>query len=1344
LAVQIPPQSAAILDAEISSSALLGWLQLSEGRPSEKFRKECARAWSRLRETGNPHAAKTLLDWLETKLREGAGAPQGIFQGPPLAHAALDGARVIIEATRISRRDLLGHLSPNELAGPFWLIALLELLARRLASEPDLLQESPRGLLPATGLEVLAPLFKSVLNEFHDFVGYRPLPVLESGRKVRIQPSERHRPAPLWWPGAGVAPIEAAPLIERAIHWLGATPPELLDEAGFQLATLGELAMDLREFDHSQPAAQRPNHLFGEWDPEKIDNRGHWSRLVVRSTLIRLLWQHVQNPGPGDPPDATERLEEASVLLAGTLLMSSGVMGWGPGATDPTKTLGLVVGKIAHLRDRFYQKVIVALPPHHRQRLEQEARLLRQPFGRVRQSLNRAMAAQRATQLQDRQLARLFARLGLEELAKERTAQLPIPSLRLAVHFDRLMARHKLSGSKGHGSRLILGKCFSILKRGIRCGAFADPWNLIGFQGLYPISPAREDAVPDHRLEDLLSMVASLFREVSRAYAFASAEADRESHRLLRELLGELTAWWARYPAKSDMDIDHPDAWSEQRSALRVARAIRTWRKRGEMPADLAFWKKVLSTLETGEAVAEIFDVLLGHGDLQGALGIMIYWMDAFDLQSTAEGRSDLQRMSRKWFDSWKAIWESLNDPSAAARIPNQTQKVENHRKLLVRAMEWIEANLPEDPPSLIREHAVPREPGKSSEDSSKLPWEDGDGPGDEAEDGDGEDEPWNKNDDKGGLDDGGLDTEFPLERALYGFDHHVGEFESWIKLLESAVTVPGFETVLSNHENQLEARAGQFRELLALIHETPVPKPGGEVSSVTEFERRQVMKTRAMEQVGELVFRLEALLQEARGEGESVPASPEPEKKSEAPPDWETGPMFGLRLSQSFHRDFLKGSEKSQSQWALSLLDQELLFQPISMGGEPGAWVRARTVLWYVQRTIVRLARAGEFRQLVEFLEKAHQAEISSRLGPPRVSEFHRYFEIAFVECFRTVFTAVTAAKSREVRSPALFRGLMGLMEKFREIWLVHGRQTRLSSLDLVDDRMMENLRGFIRHFGRDLFPSRVMTLGNLKGVLDQGVPQYLRSLERNRDPLETNRLLDELEGTISLKDASQRLEIVLRVVVENYEAYKDYKTTTTVSDYGENLHILLDFLRLRASFIREVWNRQPWYLLHRELLVSGLRQALDDWLKEVMAELKPLAAKYVAQLDSLEQRHGIRILTIRQEIEEGLWLPMETESLLFRLKDVCQAEDPRGDDSRPDRLNQFREELSRWVSRPWGVGRDVPEWVRVLEEKGKPNGESADLGLLGPGFGEQGLAANVPLSLVKKRLEKLTGKKP
>ena len=87
-------------------------------------------------------------------------------------------------------------------------------------------------------------------------------------------------------------------------------------------------------------------------------------------------------------------------------------------------------------------------------------------------------------------------------------------------------------------------------------------------------------------------------------------------------------------------------------------------------------------------------------------------------------------------------------------------------------------------------------------------------------------------------------------------------------------------------------------------------------------------------------------------------------------------------------------------------------------------------------------------------------------------------------------------------------------------------------------------------------------MTLANLRGILHRGVGAYLDYLRDNPDPLQPVRLLDDLDRGIRREDAVRRLEIVLQAVIENYEEYKDYNTTTTQSDYGENLSRAAGFL--------------------------------------------------------------------------------------------------------------------------------------------------------------------------------------
>src|SRR5262249_1307889 len=131
--------------------------------------------------------------------------------------------------------------------------------------------------------------------------------------------------------------------------------------------------------------------------------------------------------------------------------------------------------------------------------------------------------------------------------------------------------------------------------------------------------------------------------------------------------------------------------------------------------------------------------------------------------------------------------------------------------------------------------------------------------------------------------------------------------------------------------------------------------------------------------------------------------------------------------------------------------------------------------------------------------------------------------------------------------------------------------------------------LTDFIKKYGGDLFHARFMTLANLRGILQRGVGSWLDYLRGNPDPLRPGRLLHDLGQGIAREDATAFLQFVLQAVVENYEEYKDYNTTTSQSDYGQNLHVLLDFLRLKASYDRNAWQFRPLILAHDVLARKG-----------------------------------------------------------------------------------------------------------------------------------------------------------
>lgn len=80
--------------------------------------------------------------------------------------------------------------------------------------------------------------------------------------------------------------------------------------------------------------------------------------------------------------------------------------------------------------------------------------------------------------------------------------------------------------------------------------------------------------------------------------------------------------------------------------------------------------------------------------------------------------------------------------------------------------------------------------------------------------------------------------------------------------------------------------------------------------------------------------------------------------------------------------------------------------------------------------------------------------------------------------------------------------------------------------------------------------------------------------------DPDRRPRLVDDWGGRQARQAADGAPSWCCRRLVEHYDEYRDYNTTTTQSDYGENIHILLDFLRLKVKYDRTAWRMRPFAL--------------------------------------------------------------------------------------------------------------------------------------------------------------------
>jgi hypothetical protein len=239
------------------------------------------------------------------------------------------------------------------------------------------------------------------------------------------------------------------------------------------------------------------------------------------------------------------------------------------------------------------------------------------------------------------------------------------------------------------------------------------------------------------------------------------------------------------------------------------------------------------------------------------------------------------------------------------------------------------------------------------------------------------------------------------------------------------------------------------------------------------------------------------------------------------------------------------------------------------------------------------------------------------------------------------------------------------------------------------------------VQRYGSDLFHVRFMTLGNLRGILHRGIPSWLDYLADNPDPLRSVKLMDDLGQMIRREDAIRRLEVVLQAVVENYEEYKDYNTTTTQSDYGENLHVLLDFLRLKIQYERHAWQFKPLVMAHEMMARSGRAETALRWQESLVQFTREPSRQHQQHLTRLEQQHGVKLSTISDRINERFVKPLALDRLCALIEPCLQ--EARTEPSEADRESfvRLQDEMRAYTESPTGVGLDVPAWLRRLEHE-------------------------------------------
>ncbi len=1267
---------------------VLGYLNFSSGASDPRFLANLNRVFEWASEQcGSPAIWRAAWDSLEDDLARLASA-SATFQNAEQAACVLRLVRdQVIPGYLAFHRDLLFHQAEAGLCNSFFVGRICEAVLRQ--GPPW--EESER-------------ITAGAIDELNDFLGHRPVATLES-QKIEPYAHEWVRPVPLYVHGAGAAFGPYRRVVEATLKLLRETDPELLREAYFDAELLDELAFDPRAYDFDHPANKRPNYHFGQWDPHQIDNRGYYRRYVIQQVTLDALMKRAVESQEADPD---ELLFEAAAVMAGTIIMSTGVSGAGPDTHDSTVTLATLLPRIAAYRDRFYEQLLSRMEGLHGQRLRQEAALRRQPFGGARQQLNAELARRRAAQLEHVHLAAIYARLGFPDAAAEEADIVPAASARMWCQIENRLTACDLALGAGDLQRasLLMQEIMAWIHRGIQCGAIVDPWNILGFDANFSLFPALENSVRDHRVDELVALMEQLFALESRLWSEAAARDDEALSRSVAVRFGDTVAWWRKYAAHEVSGVEAIDPEEALRAAERVAAALNLWHKGGAAVEDVRFWAPHADMFDSPKAYSLVIGALLERDDFVASRALTMHWLERAEQIGLEQGDTSFFDVTERWM---AGLRRRLRSRGASTEDPRAWP-------LACKFLDYLEANGEEfwRPPA-FELGAAPARRNHADEE-----FEDEADEADEDLDGDLYEAAYDgmvyRDSTDDGIDSQLLDSGPPSDDELMAESRRLNLRLSFIssvarlwQLAASFALAEGqkgdeFREIMSRWIQQAADHRARLRELLDAVSAFPLPTPSGDHDSMVEYDRLRLIKEAILEQgivtsvdVSDAIRVLAAAAYD--GEHDLQAATGALELGDDVA---RATPIFSgiLQGNRAVIRQRWRGLLHA-------LARHTLLYVPLVKGGDPHEIVAARTRQRLIQDLLAWLPRLGLIVETCQVVELAREMERQHPVGPGAVTEFDEMFKMGYKSLVRmVVHSAATWSNGRGSRAGdgaearIVVECLKQLTESLLSSWLAHSKTLRLSVLEKVKDRQEWNrLVAFVEKYGADLFTQRFLNLSNLRAILHQGVDAWLTQLLEEPEPEVAEHLLADLEHSqASRQAAAEILSVILEAIVENYGEYRDYNSMTTQSDRGELVYMLLDFLRLRTEYDRICWQLKPVVWAH-EILVRGRQtSAAEIWRRELAEQTHQEAESFLRKLAKLQSQYAMRMPTVADRLGERFVRPM----VIDRIRALVQPSAEEARHGQPGtNFALLRNEIALLTREPTGVGLDVPAWLMALEEE-------------------------------------------
>jgi hypothetical protein len=427
-------------------------------------------------------------------------------------------------------------------------------------------------------------------------------------------------------------------------------------------------------------------------------------------------------------------------------------------------------------------------------------------------------------------------------------------------------------------------------------------------------------------------------------------------------------------------------------------------------------------------------------------------------------------------------------------------------------------------------------------------------------------------------------------------------------------------------------------------------------------------------------------------------------------------------------------------------------LYVPLSKNGSPREIVEARATQTAMLDLLRSLPDLGLIVPTYELTRTALDMERNQPSLPGAVTEYDEIFEVAFTSMVKALTQSIASYQTylrgtdrpeNEVADQSesvLFDCVEMLTESMLVLWLKHSQTLRLSVLEKVHkkERWQETVE-FIENYGKDLLTQNFLHVGNIRAILHQGVSAWLVQVADSHDPPDLA-LFKDLRTKLPLKKAAKQLSLILEAVLENFNEYRDYNTTTTQSDSGELLNIFLEFLVLRTKYDRVCWKLNPVIWAHRILVRKQQTNVARMWRRSLKLRVGSEAKRYIALLDTLRKKHSIQMSSVGRRIEGKFGSEMQIDRLTALVKPaMCEADQKQADRA----FSMLKQEAQAFSRTTIGVGVDLPPWLAALEHEVQQRLLPVRLRLLQTSQ-HWGQSRVLPIADIREQLEELPSRNP